>query len=276
MATPLFSGLVDPRSLEGDRQFTISLARGLEILRAFTPDVPEMANADLVRRTGLPKPTVSRLTYTLTLLGYLDRNHKTQKYRLGPAVLSFGYPFLANIRARTIARPLMEALSAKVDCSVNLGMRDRDNVVYIDSTSTDHANVYRPDIGSARPILAAAIGRALLVASGPSERDAIINYLKVNDREQYNKYNKLWLLDQQRFLKEGYFYSHGDWRPGVHAIAVPILNATNFSRFPLALNCTRLLTHSNVEPEFTEKAAFLKETASMLERALMPGLAPYQ
>ena len=47
---------------EGDRQFATTLARGLEVLRCFTPLEPLLGNKEISVRTGLPKPTVSRLT----------------------------------------------------------------------------------------------------------------------------------------------------------------------------------------------------------------------
>ncbi|MEG4313517.1 helix-turn-helix domain-containing protein, partial [Pseudomonas sp. FIP_A4] len=45
-----------------------ALSRGLEVLRAFTHGSVVLGNQDIARITGLPKPTVSRLTYTLTRL----------------------------------------------------------------------------------------------------------------------------------------------------------------------------------------------------------------
>src|SRR5690606_2344735 len=62
-------GLVHPHDLSSDRQFSMNLARGLEVLRAFSASSPLLGNREIADRTGLPKPTVSRLTYTLTLLG---------------------------------------------------------------------------------------------------------------------------------------------------------------------------------------------------------------
>jgi len=67
--------IVPPRgarsAINGDRKFVTALARGLEVLRAFTPTEGLLGNGEIAERTGLPKPTVSRLTYTLTKLGYL-------------------------------------------------------------------------------------------------------------------------------------------------------------------------------------------------------------
>ena len=94
---------------EGDRQFATTLARGLEVLRCFTPLEPLLGNKEISVRTGLPKPTVSRLTYTLTKLGYLRHNMRLGKYQLGSAVLSIGYPLLASMNVRQVARPHMRA-----------------------------------------------------------------------------------------------------------------------------------------------------------------------
>ncbi|HEX7055108.1 MAG TPA: helix-turn-helix domain-containing protein, partial [Burkholderiales bacterium] len=96
---------------EGDRQFATTLARGLEVLRCFTPLEPLLGNKEISVRTGLPKPTVSRLTYTLTKLGYLRHNMRLGKYQLGSAVLSIGYPLLASMNVRQAARPLMKELA---------------------------------------------------------------------------------------------------------------------------------------------------------------------
>ncbi|WP_373691074.1 helix-turn-helix domain-containing protein [Endozoicomonas sp. ONNA2] len=56
---------------EKDRKFVEPLARSLDLLQAFSQQGGVLANQDLARITGLPKPTISRLTYTLTRLGYL-------------------------------------------------------------------------------------------------------------------------------------------------------------------------------------------------------------
>src|SRR5260370_839511 len=109
-AAPLSQPVVGAFSYEheGDRQFATTLARGLEVLRCFTPLEPLLGNKEISVRTGLPKPTVSRLTYTLTKLGYLRHNMRLGKYQLGSAVLSVGYPLLASVNVRPGARLLRE------------------------------------------------------------------------------------------------------------------------------------------------------------------------
>ena len=229
-------GLVDPHDLSTDRQFSMNLARGLEVLRAFTPADPVLGNREISDRTGLPKPTVSRLTYTLTLLGYLSRDAGVQKFRLGTGVLSLGHPLLASMRVRHAARPVMEELARKTGCTVNLGMRDRANVVFVDTVRVDGANQHHPDIGSTRPLLATSIGRALILACAPAERTAILNYLKVHDRALFDAHRASWEEDRKRFAEHGFCHSRGDWQKEVHGVAVPVRLPPHEAA--VALNCT--------------------------------------
>ena len=52
-----------PRAAK-DRQFVTALARGLDILRAFTPRHPVLGNNEIAQRAHLPKPTVTRSSAT--------------------------------------------------------------------------------------------------------------------------------------------------------------------------------------------------------------------
>ena len=91
-------------SPQRDRQFVEALARGLEVLRAFAPNQVLLGNQEIARATGLPKPTVSRLTYTLTKLGYLTYSDRLGKYQLGAPALALGYAVLSNMGIRQLAQ----------------------------------------------------------------------------------------------------------------------------------------------------------------------------
>lgn len=258
-------GLVDPHDLSTDRQFSMNLARGMQVLRAFTATSPLLGNREISDRTGLPKPTVSRLTYTLVLLGYLSRDQALQKFRLGPGVLSLGHPLLASMHVRQLAKPIMEALARQTGCTVNLGVRDRGNVVYIDSVRADASNQHLPDIGSSRPLLPAAIGRALIVACTPAERSALLNHLKVQDRELFARFDAVWRADLKLFTAEGYCHSRGDWQKDIHAVAVPLRQANGEP--PLALNCTLAAYRVVKDKLVREVVPLLKDAVRQLETA---------
>lgn len=258
-------GLINPHDLSADRQFSMNLARGLEVLRAFSPAVPVLGNREIADRTGLPKPTVSRLTYTLTLLGYLNRDVQLQKYRLGAGVLSLGHPLLASMHVRQLAKPMMESLARATGCTVNLGVRDRGDVVYVDSVRADSTNQHLPDIGSSRPLLLTAIGRALILQCPPAERTAVLNYLKVQDRVQFDASRAPWEADRKLFAADGYCHSRGDWRNEVHSVAIPVRQPRGEPR--LAMNCT-LAAHRAQKDRLAQSILpMLKDAVRQLEAA---------
>ncbi len=73
-----------------DRHFVTALARGLDVLRCFRSGEERLGNQELAERRKLPKSTVTRLTYTLTKLGYLHHVEESGRYRLGMATLMLG------------------------------------------------------------------------------------------------------------------------------------------------------------------------------------------
>ena len=91
----------------GGRLFVTALARGLEVLSAFRAGDGALGNLELARRTELPKPTISRITHTLTQLGYLSYNSRLGTYELGGRTLTLSYAALANLDIRRVARPIM-------------------------------------------------------------------------------------------------------------------------------------------------------------------------
>ena len=115
-----------------DRHFVTALARGLQVLACFRSGDSQLGNQELAERCGLPKSTVSRLTMTLTRLGYLIQTPDTGRYRLGMATLSLGSAMLSRLDLRQVARPLMQELAAFSGASVSLGARDRLSMIYIE------------------------------------------------------------------------------------------------------------------------------------------------
>src|SRR5438067_12388979 len=94
-----------------DRKFVTALGRGLDVLRCFGPRDRWLGNQEIAARTGLARPTVSRLVYTLTHLGFLRHAHSPPEYAPGSGAVSLGYSALTQIDVCRAARPLLHGLS---------------------------------------------------------------------------------------------------------------------------------------------------------------------
>jgi len=221
---------------EGDRQFATTLARGLEVLRCFSPLEALLGNKEISVRTGLPKPTVSRLTYTLTKLGYLRHNMRLGKYQLGSAVLSIGYPLLASMSVRQAARPHMKELAEYCNGAVSMGIRDRLSMVYVESSRSGNGIATLPDIGTAVPIAQSVIGRAFIASCAPPERESVLNQMKVKEPEMHRRYRPQIDKAMEDIRTRGFCVSTGEILRDVHAVGVPMRRTVDGE--VIAFNCT--------------------------------------
>jgi DNA-binding IclR family transcriptional regulator len=203
-----------------DRDHVTALARGLEILACFTPSEIVLGNRDISARTGLPKATVARLTYTLCNLGYLVQLTRVGKYRLGPAVLKLGYPLLASMRVRQVARPHMIRFANWSGGAVSLGLPDRSSIIYID-TYRPHIHQGLPDIGISRSILRCAMGRAFIASLSASARAELLNKLRLLSLAEYKRYSGKLTRATMELKQNGFCTAYGDIVAGVNAVAVP-------------------------------------------------------
>lgn len=155
---------------QDDRRFVTALARGLAVLRCFRPQDRWLAHQEIARRSGLPQATVSRLTFTLTSLGYLRHRSPRGEYALAPGVLALGFAMLQNFDVGRIARPHMQALADHAQAAVSLGVRHELSMVYVAHCRSTARLVLGLDVGARLPLASTAMGRALLCALQPAER----------------------------------------------------------------------------------------------------------
>lgn len=224
LLAPLRHELLDPigdMQDENDRQYITALARGLELLRCFTPKHQHLGNQELSQMTGLPKPTISRLTHTLSRLGYLKQVPNSSKFQLSVGVLSFGYSMLSNLSIRSIAHPHMKELADYAGAAVAMATRDRLNMIYLDVVQGKGNVTMRRQVGTYLPIHLSSIGRACLAAMAEDEREFLLNAIRAKHKEDWIKINRELDKSFKDYQDFGYCFSVGDWHKDVNSVAVP-------------------------------------------------------
>ena len=149
-------------SEDRDRYIVPALERGLRLLRGFTHGAPAMSLGEIAKANELPRATAFRLIRTLEVLGYLRRIDGTKTYRLGPAVLSLGFEYLASVDLPEIAGPALEGLRDRTGASAHLAVRDRDEIVYLCRIASRSTLTSSIRIGSRLAAHGSSMGRALL------------------------------------------------------------------------------------------------------------------
>jgi DNA-binding IclR family transcriptional regulator len=215
---------------QDDRHFVTALARGLQVLSAFQGVHALLGNQELAERCGLPKSTVSRLTGTLTRLGYLIHVAELGKYRLGTATLALGSNMLSQLDVRQLARPLMHELATRCGASVSLGVREGLSMIYIEHCRSQAPLTLSMDVGGRVPLATSAIGRAWLAVIGEDERAALLAQLKDQHKPPTKAQAAGGALPWTRLkagieralddhARLGVTCSFGDWQQDVNGIA---------------------------------------------------------
>jgi DNA-binding IclR family transcriptional regulator len=232
--------LARPKATREDRRFVTALARGLDILRCFSRHDRELGNNEIAARTKLPRPTVSRLTFTLTQMGYLTYSPDTGRYALSVGLLSFSNAYLGNLDVRNIARPHMQELADEIHTTVSLGAPDpsAQHMVYLEicqgAGQMFHMSM---DVGSRVPHGWTAMGRAFLAALDAEAREErLAMYQKATPRAQWEEIEAGIRRAVRDYERYGFCLSVGEWNKDVWAVGAPLVSRQG--QRILAFNCS--------------------------------------
>jgi DNA-binding IclR family transcriptional regulator len=219
---------------QGDPSFATTLAHGLDVLAAFRNGNGSLSNADLAASTGLSRPTVSRLTYTLAQLGYLKRDAKG-RFELGLGILAAAYPVLSALKIRQLARPLMRDFAAYAGGTVSIAMPFGLDFIYVETLRTTDAVPHIPDVGFTGTLATTAVGRALLSLFTEDERQHYVQAVKAERAEEAEYVERRTLPDIELCSERGFAVSLGEWRREIFGVAAPLYRTATGDC--LAVNC---------------------------------------
>ncbi|VAW94399.1 Transcriptional regulator, IclR family [hydrothermal vent metagenome] len=112
--------------------------------------------------------TVYRILSSLIQHQFVERDEAGQ-YRLGVKLLHLGSHVRQRIGLREQAKPIMQDLRDKLGETVNLTVRENDEVVYVERAISDKMIRVEQVIGSRAPLHVTAVGKLMLAASGERE-----------------------------------------------------------------------------------------------------------
>lgn len=116
----------------------------------------------LALETGLHPSTAHRILAAMSASGFAERADPGT-YRLGIRLLELGNLVKSRINIRDSAMPQMQALHEKIGESVNLGVRQGDEIVYVERTSSGRSSVRVVHLVGARaPLHVTAAGKLYL------------------------------------------------------------------------------------------------------------------
>ena len=221
-----------------DKYLVPGLMRGLQVLKAFTPEITAMSLSDIARRLNMSRSAAFRSVYTLAHLGYLLHDPRTKLYSLGPSVLRLGYGYLATRELVEIALPELERLRDATDWSAHLGVRDGRFVLYMLRVPSRMGLASIVHVGSRLPAAATTMGRVLLADLSEETVLAIYREETYPPAPRYAPRNLAELLEQRRRDKGATTVTQiGSFETGIASIAAPVRDMSG--SVVAAINLTR-------------------------------------
>jgi IclR family transcriptional regulator, pca regulon regulatory protein len=248
------------------------LAKGLEVIRAFTRERPLLTLSEIAAVAGVPPATARRCLHTLEELGYMTR--KGRSFLLRPKVLELGAAYLESMNIESLTRTHLEDLARETGDSASLCVLDGFEIVYLARASIRTLVRLEAHVGSRFPAYPTSMGRVLLAGLEPAglaryfEQATIV---ALTDRTITDRKALVRLIEECRRL--GYSAVEDELAYGVVAVAVPVLD--QYGKVVASLNSSGHSKRMAKTKLVKERLPMLQEASRKIsqELARVPGLA---
>lgn len=210
-------------------RLTPAVMRTFDILELFVTDGPELAVADILARTEVPRTSLHELLATMVARDYLQRDERTGLYRLGVGNLHLGNAYSSRFdllaAANTVARDLVDRSGE----TVSVAVREGANVFYLAKVDGRDSLRLPSSIGQRLPAHLTGLGKALL-ATLPA--DALRElYPHPNDLPVLTAHSIRTLADLEADLEDvrargGVAFESEESTPNLRCAAAPVRDAT--------------------------------------------------
>jgi IclR family pca regulon transcriptional regulator len=250
-------------SPEHKTEFVQSLARGLDVISAFSKDSPAMTLTEVSEATGLTRATARRFLMTLETLGFIQSTGN--EFSLTPKVLELGFSYLSSLGLTELLSPHLVSLSDRVHESASAAILDGSDIVYIARAAGRKIMQVQITIGTRFPAVITSMGRVLLADLPTTEQHNIVAAPEVSARTPHTKTSTEELLAELAHVKkQGYSFVDQELELGLRSLAVPIRNVSGTTVAAINVSTTASASASST---LENLLAPLQECARQIEKS---------
>ncbi len=248
------------------------LAKGLEVIRAFTRERPALTLTQVAEATALTPATARRCLLTLEELGYVVRHERS--YLLRPRVLELGAAYLESMNVEAVTKNYLEELALATNDSAALAVLDGTDIVYVARASVRTVMRLEAHVGTRLPAYCTSMGRVLLAGLTPARLDRYFESARLEKLTEHTVVEPRrlrQLVDECR--TKGHSAIEDELAYGVVAVAVPVYDQAG--RVVAAVNSSGHSRRVHAPKLAKERLPLLREVSAKLTRELArgPGLA---
>nr|WP_288251481.1 IclR family transcriptional regulator C-terminal domain-containing protein [uncultured Hydrogenophaga sp.] len=239
----------------------LSLARGLQVLLAFSERHVPLSVSEIALATSLDRAVVRRCIFTLEQLGMVRGLNR--RYVLDANVLSLGHAFFSSSDLVLRAQPLIDALGDSVRTNASLAILNKHDIVYLVRSQSRRLTPHSLGMGSRLPAYCTSLGRVLLSGLPKEELDAYFKQVKLRPRTSYTVTDETRLREALKAARrDGYAAVNQEVELDLIGIAIPV-SVTGFHQ-PLAMSVTVNPRYSTVNEMKARYLPHMQEAARRL------------
>jgi IclR family transcriptional regulator, pca regulon regulatory protein len=251
--------------------FVQSLERGLEVIRAFDADHPQLTLSDVARSAGITRAAARRFLLTLAELGYVRADGRW--FSLTPRVLELGYAYLSSLSLPEVAEPHLERLVADVRESSSVSVLDGADIVYVARVPVSRIMTVAINVGTRFPAYATSMGRVLLAGLPPEALDAYLADVRLGRLSRHTMTSPTDLrAELEQVRRQGWAMVDQELEEGLRSVAAPVRD--RLGRVVAAVNLSTHASRTSLEAIRRHLVPPLLETAARIEADLRAAQAP--
>jgi len=201
-----------------------TVVRALDIIDMFIGENTSWGVRELAREVNMHHTTIYRTLTALQQAGYLEKDIKSNKYRLGPKYLVLAESYINQNPIEQIAGDVFKMYSAKFDHNFYLGKIINNEVIYITTHEGKGPVVVSVAPGVSVELYCTALGKALLAYQ---DEEYIAKYFSTTT---FKPFTKATITDPEKLLNElteirhqGYSLNFGERHEEIHSVGFPLL-----------------------------------------------------
>ena len=255
--------------------------RSFAVLRALADEKNGARVTHLAKKIGLTQATTHRLLQSLMLEGVVEQDAQRKLYRLSLDLFCLGAQAGCMNDLRTLARPALLRLNARLGDTVLLLVRSGFDAVCIDRVEGQYPiRTFTGDIGGRVPLGVGQAGMVILAHLPAAERDEVLNFNLPRIRH-FNVYDEVYLRTEiERALREGCYGKSSGLLEGMAGLAIPV-----FDKVGQVVGALSVGTHSSrlsderlptVRDMLTKEAQLLSSQINPFDVTLRRPMQPLQ
>ena len=254
-----------PNNRAGDGKNT-SLTRALTLLERLAESPAGMNLTDLSQQLGMPPATVHRLLSTFEELNFVEQDAEVGLWFVGLKAFTVGHAFLNRRDFVASARPFMKSLVELCGETVNLGIIDHGEVVFISQVESQEMMRMIVKLGSRSPIHASGVGKAMLASLNEHE---VVQLLQRRGLARFTDHtidNPAHLHDALGSIRQqGFALDDEEHAIGLRCVAANIYDENGVALAAISLSGPKARI---VDTRLAELGAAVRQTAAEITESL--------